>query len=197
LAATLGRFEEAVVLGRCWVQLDPLSVPAHSNLGFLAGRAGRLDEAEAAYRKVLELDPQYPTAHRLIGQLHLQRSKPEAAIEEMERETDSLWRHHGLALAYHALGRKQEADAALAELVLNHKDAAAFQIAQVYGYRGEVDEAFAWLERAYAQRDSGLLQVKGDPFLERLEADVRYEAFLAKMRLPLEQGDENAGKPRE
>jgi hypothetical protein len=40
------------------------------------------------------------------------------------------------------------------------------------------------LERAYAQRDSGLSEMKGDPLLRGLEADPRYAPFLQKMRLP-------------
>jgi hypothetical protein len=73
----------------------------------------------------------------------------------------------------------------LSEFVKNYQHTAAFQIAEVYAYRGEVDRAFEWLERAYAQRDSGLSQIKRQPHLKRLERDPRYAAFLAKMRLPL------------
>jgi serine/threonine-protein kinase len=65
-----------------------------------------------------------------------------------------------------------------------YQDVAAYQIAEVYAYRGEVDLAFEWLERAYAQRDGGLSQIKGDPHLKRLASDPRYAAFLEKMRLP-------------
>ena len=56
---------------------------------------------------------------------------------------------------------------------------------RAYAFRGQRDEAFAWLERAYAQRDGGLAQMKGDPLLKNLEADPRYTAFLKRMRLPL------------
>jgi len=60
----------------------------------------------------------------------------------------------------------------------------AFQVAEVYAFRGETDRAFEWLERAYAQRDGGLLQIKGNPLLKSVEHDPRYAAFLKKMRLP-------------
>lgn len=91
----------------------------------------------------------------------------------------------GQALAFHALGRKQEADAALAEMVATESEGAAYQIAEVYAFRGETDRAFHWLERAYTQRDGGLASMLGDPFLKNLERDPRYPAFLKKMRLPL------------
>jgi hypothetical protein len=38
----------------------------------------------------------------------------------------------------------------------------AYQIAEVYVYRGEIDKAFDWMDRAYQQRDRGLLVVKSD-----------------------------------
>jgi len=81
-------------------------------------------------------------------------------------------------------GRKKESDAALAELIAKYRAGAAFQIAEVYAFRGKADRAFEWLERAYAQRDSGLTAIKGDPLLKNLEHDPRYAAFLKKMRLP-------------
>ena len=185
LAATLGRFEEAIERGRRAVELDPLSAGARVNLAGFAYYAGLLDEAEAAVRKGLELSPAYPSAHLQLGQVLSARSNPEAALAEMEREPEPIWRRFGLALVYHALGRKKEAEVALGELLEKHKEGGAFQIAEVYAFRGETDKAFEWLERAYAQRDPGLSGVKGDPLLKNLEADPRHAAFLKKMRLPL------------
>ena len=61
----------------------------------------------------------------------------------------------------------------------------AFQIAEVFAYRGEIDRAFEWLDRAYTLHDGGMADIKGDPLLKNLERDPRYSAFLKKMRLPL------------
>jgi TolB-like protein/Tfp pilus assembly protein PilF/predicted Ser/Thr protein kinase len=185
LAATLGRAEEAIRLDRRAVELDPLNVRAHTALGLDAWYAGRLDEAEAAFRKVLELNPEYPAAHVNLGCVSLALSNPEAALQEMEREKDPIWLRYGQALAYHALDRKKEADAALDDYIDQNKETGAFQVAEVHAFRGEKDKAFEWLERAYAQRDGGLTQMKGDPLLKSLESDPRYAAFLKKMRLPL------------
>ena len=186
LAATLGRFDEAIDLDRRAVELDPLTVGRYLNLGVHALRAGHLDEAEAAFRKMLELNPEDTAGQTQLGVVQLMRSKPEAALLEMERlKENDVWRRYGLALTYHSLGRKGEANAALAELLEKDKDGGAFQLAEVYAFRGEADEAFEWLERAYSQRDSGLSEMKGDPLLKSLEADPRYKALLTKMRLPL------------
>jgi len=53
----------------------------------------------------------------------------------------------------------------------------------VYAFRREFDRSFAWLERAHAQRDSGLTDMKTDPLLKNLSHDRRYTDLLQKMRL--------------
>jgi TolB-like protein/Tfp pilus assembly protein PilF len=184
LAATLGRFDQAIDLDRRAAELDPLSVAAHYNLGLHAWYAGRLNEADAGFRKVLELDPGYPLAHLMIGLVHLSRSNPAAALQEVERERSLAWRLYGHALAYHAAGRRREADTALAELLEKEKKDWDFQFAEIYAFRGERDKAFEWLAAAYAHRDSALSDIKGDPLLRSLEADPRYAAFLQKLHLP-------------
>jgi hypothetical protein len=47
-----------------------------------------------------------------------------------------------------------------------------------------VDQAFAWLDRAYSQKDAALYEIKYDPFFKNLKFDPRYKAFLRKMNLP-------------
>jgi serine/threonine protein kinase len=183
VAATLNRFEQALVLSRKAVDLDPLRASAYHVLAFNAWWAGQFDEAEASVRKGLELDPEFPWFHTLLGRVYLARSRPQDALVEAEHDTSPGFRLQGLALAYFALGRKQESDRALAELVSSYQSLGAFQIAEVHAYRGEADEAFKWLQRAYAQRDPALPFVKGDPLLTGLKRDPRYDEFLAKMRL--------------
>jgi hypothetical protein len=56
-------------------------------------------------------------------------------------------------------------------------------LAEVHAYRGEIDEAFAWLDRAYRQKDVSLYRIKGDPLLKNLEPDPRYRVFLRQMNL--------------
>jgi hypothetical protein len=60
----------------------------------------------------------------------------------------------------------------------------AYQIAEVYAYRDDLDKGFAWLDRAYTQKDVELFWIKGDPLLKNLEPDLRYKAFMKKMNLP-------------
>ena len=77
-----------------------------------------------------------------------------------------------------------ESDAPLSELIAKYREGGAYQIAQVYAYRNQPDEAFEWLDRVYAQRDGGLVGTKVDPLLKSLHKDPRYAAFLKKLNLP-------------
>jgi hypothetical protein len=88
------------------------------------------------------------------------------------------------AVAYYALGRQKEADAALSELIAKYHSRSAYQIAQVYAFRKQSDEGFECLDQAYAQRDSGLIGTNVDPLLKNLHNDPRFAAFLKKIRLP-------------
>jgi len=102
----------------------------------------------------------------------------------MEQETIDDGKQQGLALVYYALGRKAEADAALAVLIKEEVDGSALGIAEVYAFRGQSNEAMHWLERAYDQQDPYLFQIKGDLLLSSLAGDPRFKAFLKKMNLP-------------
>jgi hypothetical protein len=60
----------------------------------------------------------------------------------------------------------------------------AYEIAQNYAFRGQVDQAFDWLDRAYRQHDNSLWMTKWDPLLKNLRGDPRYKVFLRKIKLP-------------
>jgi serine/threonine-protein kinase len=94
------------------------------------------------------------------------------------------WRLLGAALVEHSLGHHEQSQQALEQLIAGSATFAAYQIGEAYAWRGQKDQAFQWLERAYTQHDGGLLIVKNDPLLASLRSDPRYQALLAKMKLP-------------
>jgi hypothetical protein len=58
------------------------------------------------------------------------------------------------------------------------------KIALAYAYRNEHEPAMQWLDRAYEEKDDGLIEILGEPLLKNLADDPRYKAFLRKMNLP-------------
>jgi tetratricopeptide (TPR) repeat protein len=177
-----GNFDEAIRLRRRSIELDPVNGVTYRSLAEVLWLAGRLKEAEAAARKSLELNPEHPTGHAMLVRIHLDQSKPEAALAEAEKEIDASWRLHSEALVYFALGKKKEADAALAEYI--KKYGWMYETAQIYAFRGEPDKAFESLEKAYEMRDGALPGMQGDPLLRNLRKDRRWAVFMKKMKLP-------------
>jgi TolB-like protein/Tfp pilus assembly protein PilF len=184
LAYILGRWDEAIDLVNKAIARDPLRPNSYNNLGLVLLAVDRDTEAEAAFHKALELDPDGASRHYAIGRALLQQGKADAALRETQQETDESWRLSGLPLVFHALNRRGDSDAALAALKDKYAGDSAYQIAEVHAFRGEADLAFEWLERAYAQRDGGVTEIKGDWLVRGLVGDPRYKAFLRKLKLP-------------
>jgi tetratricopeptide (TPR) repeat protein len=182
-AAMFGRFDEAIQLGRRAVDLDPLDEESWWSLGQIERLNGQLDQAAADGKKGLELDPDSAGVHILLSQIYLMQGRPQDALPEIERIHYASYRACLYALAYHTLGRERDSDAALSELMKYHASSAS-EIAAVYAFRNQPDEAFEWLDRAYAQHDLNLNWTKVDPLLKNLHNDPRFAAFLKKLNLP-------------
>jgi len=185
LAGSLGHFDEALELVRRSIALDPLNAATRESLAQVCWAMGRQEEAEANFKKALELNPGLPDGHESLGLVYLAQGRFQDTLVEIEREPWAPLHLRGQAVAYYALGRKKESDTALSELIAKYQTSAAFQIADVYAFRKEPDQAFEWLERAYMQHDGGVASTKWDPLLKNLRGDPRYIAFLKKLRLPL------------
>lgn len=183
--AALGRWHDSARQFETALTLDPLFPAWHQWLGVIRFVTGRLDDAEAETRKTLEISPTFVGAHYSLGIVLLTRGKPEGALAEMQQEQTDGGRSAGLAIVYHALGRDAESDSAMGKAVAELSADYPLSIADAYAYRGDANQAFRWLERAYGQKDSALFAIKSDPLLKGLASDPRYAAFLRKMNLPL------------
>jgi TolB-like protein/DNA-binding winged helix-turn-helix (wHTH) protein/Flp pilus assembly protein TadD len=184
LARRLGHMDGAIELYKLAIALDPMRANFHLALAYELYFVGRYDEAMAALEKAEELNPQLSSLHLTRGKVLFSEGRREEALAEMERETGDWEKLSGEALAYHALGRREDSDNALKKLIATHQNDAAFQIGEVYAYRGETDKAFARLDRAYRQRDPGTPEMKTSPLMKSLLQDPRRAELLQKMRLP-------------
>ncbi len=162
-------------------ELDPLSSTAQRILGLRCFLAGRLDEALAALKVALDLNPKSGLVYCFMCATRLAQGHAAEALELAQRESLPDFRLLGIALAQHTLGNKDQSDAALSQLIADHGNEAAYQIAEAWAWRGEIDRSFEWLERAYIQRDPGLVHTISDSFLRALHGDPRWLPFVKKM----------------
>ncbi len=181
--ASLGRLPEALEINRKATELDPLSADTWFRRSIQLNAAGRLPEARKAAMRALEISPEHALAWFNLGVTSLLESDPKAALAGFRKSSKGR-REAGVAMAEHDLGHVRESQEALDALVASYALTNAYQIAEVYAWRGQRDEAFNWLERAYTQHDGTLVHIKFDPLLAKLRADPRYSAMLAKMGLP-------------
>jgi TolB-like protein/Tfp pilus assembly protein PilF len=187
LLQSLGRLDEGLALQEAVVRRDPVNVTTLSNLALYQRDAGRFDAAIASLRTVLSLAPGRGIAHYLLGTALLLKGDAQGALAEIEQETSEVYKMIGLPMAYHALGRKADSDAALATLIAKNEKDGPYNIAYNYAFRGEADKAFEWLDKAVEYGDPGLADIVTENLFDKIHADPRWLAFLRKVGKAPEQ----------
>jgi tetratricopeptide (TPR) repeat protein len=181
--AIFGRFDEAVALLRHVLSRNPLDTVALNGLGWVQFAAGRLEDSVFAYKDLLSLNPAYHGGSAALALSFVFLHEHAAALRAVEAESDQMARQFVLPIVLWALGRHDDSAAALRTLKEDYAAVGAYQIAQNHGFRGEVDAAFEWLDRAFGERDPSMPLLRVDPLLRALHADARFAALLAKMKL--------------
>ncbi len=181
----LGRDLESVGMARRGVELDPLSISRRidlaSSLVFTRDYDGGLDEAA----RVLELEPEHAGAHYFLGAALSLNGQPEEAIAALQRSSEldpeSPGRRTVLAWVYAPDGQREKALEVLADVPQMGSNLK--EIAVVYGELGELDRAFAYLDRAYAEHPANLLTLSRDPTADSLRQDPRFDELMKKLGL--------------
>ena len=183
-ALTFGRSDEALALARRAVELDPLNAASWHRRGEIEFYEGQLAGAEADVKKSLELSPDVFLGPVLLSRIYLMQGRPQDALPEIERVRSDAVRTYLFALTYTVIGQEKQSEAALKELIAKYSRREAFLVAEVYAFRNQRDEAFVWLDRAFAQHEDDLPMTNLFPELKNLHGDPRYSAFLKKIHLP-------------
>jgi len=184
LARILGRVDEGLELIRRAIALDPVSASTHRQAAMIYVMADRLDEAAASFQLALDLAPKAGLNHGFLAITRLLQGRKHEALPIAQAESHDVFRNLAFAMIHHDLRHPAESDAALKALIDGYAWTAAYQVAEAYAYRKEIDKAFEWLERAYEHRDPGVTYSLADMLLRPpLEADPRWQPFLQRMNL--------------
>jgi TolB-like protein len=180
---SVGRLDEAVAMYRKAIEHDPLDDAPLGNLGIDLMAAGNTAAAYDAFRLASAIRSAPSTSNGLAS-LQLLDGKAREALATFKTIDNNVFRDAGVAMAEHTLGDAKASQQALDQLIATDAADSAYQIAEVYAWRGEKDKAFDWLERAYRQLDGGLASTKVDPLLASLRTDPRFTALLRKLNFP-------------
>ena len=188
----LRRFDEALAVGARSLQLDPLALPVNAALGKAYFFAGRYDEALAQCQKTLEMDAHFIPALHFGGRAYEQKGLHREALR-LHTQAGKLSGDLPLATAIlahtHArAGHTDEARRLLDSLLTLHAQSRryvpAYGLALAYAALDDDDQAFAWLERACAERFFWLVYLDVDPSFDRLRRDPRFAALRRRIGLP-------------
>jgi TolB-like protein/Flp pilus assembly protein TadD len=177
-----GNVHEAVQIFRHAADLNPLSTWTLSWYGNALYADGDLKGAQTVMRGILDIQPDIAGTRCPLGLMLLADHKFEAALEIMSKEPDEAERLTCMPAALWSLGRRSEADAMLTQVKQKYPDSAAYGLAARYAVRGDKDEAFKWLTRAYDNRDLHLQYIDEDPDLRLLHTDPRFAALALKRK---------------
>jgi TolB-like protein len=183
LALALGEVNRAVDLYEDDLARNPLDPNALDSLSTALCAANRLQQCLLTRLSLLQLHPEFGGVNSSVGIARLYLGQFAEALQVMLREPNEDYRLSGLAIVYWAMGQRIESNAALHSLTDRFASTDAYGIAAVHAYRGEIDDAFRWLDRAYQGHVYGMLSVKADPLLRNLHGDPRFQAMLIRMRL--------------
>ena len=125
-------------------------------------------------------------ANLFLGEVYEQQGKYSQAVAELEKaEGPTLEARTDIAHVYAISGRRAEAEKILQEFALRAKDhyVPPTDFAKIHAGLGNKDEAFAWLEKAYAERESRMEFIKTDPNYDSLHSDPRFQEMLRRLNL--------------
>jgi len=183
LAGLFGHLDPSIVYFRKHLEVDPLATPYLDNLSYALVDDGRYDESVATWRRLLQLRPNYGGAQANLAYALMYLGHKEQALAEAGKETDEHKRLWALPIVYWGLGRRSDSDAAVGEYESRYPGEYNFRMAEVRAYRGEKDQAFKWLDRAYERHEKEMSWIKRDRLLANLHGDPRFQALLVKMKL--------------
>jgi len=184
---TLGRPQDSIAEMRRALDLDPLSISMNMEMGWSFYVARDYDQAIAQCRKTIELDPSFISSYNCTAQAYEQKGMYDEAIADMKKAAVLSGDDPGviteLAFAEALAGQKAEAQKTLKAL----KERSAHEyidpalIALIYIALGEKNQAFIWLDKAYAARSSWMTWLKVEPKFDSLRSDARFTDLMRRV----------------
>ncbi|HET7161082.1 MAG TPA: tetratricopeptide repeat protein [Rhodanobacteraceae bacterium] len=184
ILAALGRPRQAINLLQKVLATDPLCARCLVNMAAYLLSLGRFEEALQAIDEASRLQPGDSEILKNVVFVDVVRGDDAAALQTARAIPPGTWRDLGMAYALQVGPDRGAADAALRRVMDTQAGFAAYQIAEIFALRKNPDALFAWLDRAWKNRDGGIIFLLTDPLILRYRDDPRFAAFCRKVGLP-------------
>jgi eukaryotic-like serine/threonine-protein kinase len=186
------RHPEAITHLRRAIELDPLNLQYQCNLGQVLHNAGQSDAAVEQLKKALDMDPNFNYAHAELRQIYRDTGKYDLAMEEWKKSAAISNDPEEIAIAADSakVYAKSGIKAAVAREIEMRKELGKrryqdpAEIGYLYASIGDKEQAFAWLDKARAEKSSGVEPVKIVKALDQWHNDPLYIDLLKQLGLP-------------
>jgi len=184
LLEKVGRIDEALGQTKIALALEPVSARPYLNAADAFYYAREYDRALVHIKQLPETIRQ---RNFLEGVIYREKGAYDQAINAFLKLKDDPHGLGHLGNAYARAGRFADARVTIQRLQEHmQKDGiGAYEVAAVYAGLGDKEQAFAWLEKAYSERNKGMTYLKLDPCLDPLRSDSRFASLLRRVGLPL------------
>ena len=189
LLSMLGSHTEALSEKSKALEMDPLSVVIRSDLARIFYFARDYQRSLEEFQASLDMDPNFATAHLWLAHVYEQEALYAKAISElqigMRLSNDSTYALAKLGHCYGLSGRSSKAHAILKKIrtLSQQQYVSPYDVGMIYVGLGQIDDAFLWLERAFAQRSLWLGYLNVEPQLDTLRSDERFYGLLRRIGL--------------
>ena len=191
----MGRMDESAAESKRALDLDPVNDNLTDCLCWHSFAARQYDNSIQMARTLLERVPDDTWEMAILGWDYQQKGMHEQAIAEFKKAVELTDKNSpdfspfylaGLAHSYALAGRRSDAEQVLQGLLKRARKSyvSPFDIALIYAALGEKDTAFAWMEKAVAERSTWLVYSKWEPRLDPLRSDPRFQDLLRRIGLP-------------
>lgn len=188
LLLLLGRTNESLIESNKFLELDPISEPPIGHLGYHYLYSRQYDEAIKTLQKTIHLYPDTPQYTKL-GNAFFEKGMYREAVDVfaigLAKEGLGKDDINKLNRAFEKAGSEGWLRKFL-EILKAVPGARAYSvnIAEIHARLGEKDQAFEWLEKAYADHSDGLVRLKEEIGFDNLRSDPRYADLARRIGLP-------------
>ena len=186
LLVNTGRFDAGLAQGRHAVDLDPLSQVANLALGIQLNSARRYDEAIAQLQKTLTLGRNFADTNYFLFEAYANQGLYQEAVAVYARQKQLDGEPATEVDAFKDVVAKDSWPGFLRHRLRSleaQEQPDCDEIASFYARVGDLDRAFAWLEKSYASRSARLTHLKVDARYDNLRADARFADMLRRVGL--------------
>jgi len=184
-----GWHDDAIAEVKIACELDPLSRIANLNVAWQYYMARRYDQAITEFDNTLELFPLMWVAHWGRGLSYCHNGMRDRAITDLELAVELSGQSSvalgALGFGNAVLGETKAADETLALLIARSKQryVPPVTISAIYAAKGDLENAFQWLEKAYEARSRSLVWLAVGHEFDPMRKDPRYQDMLHRMGL--------------